>query len=39
MGYSRAVEVQVDCAYLLSWYLCCELESQIALCVYDITKR
>lgn len=39
MGYGRSGKIQIDRAYLLSGYDCIHSESQIALCVYDITKK
>lgn len=39
MGHSRSRKIQINCSHLLSRYQTFYLDSQIALCVYDITKR
>lgn len=39
LGYRGSGKVQIDCPHLLQRYIFFKEESQIALCVYDITKK
>lgn len=39
VGHSRSGEIQINCSNLLPRYLWSNADSQVALCVYDITNK